>query len=224
MISASTQDQLELAKSGERQPMCALFVTASHCVSESDETHERVDVMKTQFFITFYEKSADKKFYKAKLLMAVYQPKGDDFSILSVDTTDTIPVVSLGDEKLDETGLPIINVASPNGLGKQVFHGSISSLYVDRPFIQEDINWQGVMLLQVQLGPGSSGSAIVSTKQEAIIGFLVGHQGGNSFAMPVSRFKVFRQAVLDGKYKYFNKDSYNEVIPATKGAAAVPKP
>jgi S1-C subfamily serine protease len=183
-----------------------LFATASHCVGEADKVHERVEVVKTRFYLTFDEKS-DKKFYPATLEMAGYQPKGDDFSIFSVETNDPISIVPLGDEHLEEAGADVINIASPRGLGRQVFHGFISSLYVDRPVVEEDINWQGVMLLQIQSGPGSSGSAIVSVKQSAIVGFLVGVYGENTFVMPVSRFKAFRQEVLDGKYKYFKKDA-----------------
>jgi S1-C subfamily serine protease len=193
-----------------------LFATASHCVGEADKLHERVEVVKTRFYLTFDEK-ADKKFYPATLEMAGYQPKGDDFSIFSVETADEISIVPLGDEHQDEAGAEVLNIASPNGLGKQIFHGFISSLYVDRPVVEDDINWQGVMLLQIQSGPGSSGSAIVSAKQQAIIGFLVGHYGENTFVMPVSRFKTWRQAVTDGKYKYFNKDSITEAhSPATQ--------
>lgn len=195
------------------------FVTASHCVGQSDEVHERVEITKTQFFITFDELKSDKKFYPAKVVMAGYQPAGDDFSILSIETKDEIPLVPLGDEKTEEAGLPVINVASPRGLGKQVFHGTISSLYVDRPVIEDQINWRGVMLLQIQSGPGSSGSAIIGVDQKAIIGFLVGHYEENVFVMPVSRFKAFRQAVLDKKYKYFNKDSIIEATTEPKSLA-----
>jgi S1-C subfamily serine protease len=183
-----------------------LFATASHCVGESDSVHERVEVTKTRFYLTFDEKD-DKKFYPAKLVMAGYQPKGDDFSIFSVETDDAITITPLGDEHKDEAGLEVVNVASPNGLGKQIFHGFISSLYVDRPVVENDINWQGVMLLQIQSGPGSSGSAIVSVKQEAIIGFLVGHFQENTFVMPVSRFNAWRKSVEDGTYPYFKKDA-----------------
>ncbi len=189
-----------------------LFATASHCVGETDKDHERVEVTKTRFYITFDEKE-EKKFYPAQVIMAGYQPKGDDFSILSIETGDIIPLVPLGDEKLEEAGSAVVNVASPNGLGKQAFHGYISSPFVDRPVIEEDINWQGVMLLQIQSGPGSSGSAIISAKQEAVIGFLVGHFGENTFVMPVSRFRAFRKAVEDGKYRYFKKEQVEDLTP-----------
>jgi hypothetical protein len=199
-----------------------LFVTAAHCSAEDDTQHERVEAVKTRFYITFDEKE-DKKFYPAKFLMAGYQHKGDDFSVFSVETSDEFPTVPLGDEHLDEAGDTVVNVASPRGLGKQVFHGWISSPYVDRPVVEDEVNWQGVMLLQIQSGPGSSGSAIISTKQNAIIGFLVGTYGENVFVMPVSRFKKFRQDVLDGKYKYFNKDAVVEAASKPASSAAKPK-
>jgi hypothetical protein len=58
------------------------------------------------------------------------------------------------------------------------------------------------MLVEIGSAGGSSGSAIVSENQHAIVGFLVG--GTNStigaIIIPVSRFKTFEAAVKAGKY------------------------
>jgi len=68
-----------------------LFVTASHCVGEDDTQHERVQVVKTNFYITFDE-AADKKFRPARLIAAGYQHRGDDFAIFEVDTDEIWPI------------------------------------------------------------------------------------------------------------------------------------
>lgn len=179
-----------------------LFVTAAHCVGTDDTQHERVEVEKTRFYITFDERGT-KKFYAADIVMAGYQHRGDDFSVLYVKTDEQWTVTPLGDEQKEESGAEFITVASPQGLGRQVFHGWITLLKIDRPIVAEDINWSNAMLLQVESGPGSSGSSIVSVKQEAIIAFLVGHYEQNTFAVPISQFKAFRKAVEDGKYRWF---------------------
>ncbi len=179
-----------------------LFATAAHCVANDDTQHERVQVDKAPLYITFDE-AGEKKFKRATLIAAGYQHRGDDFAILHVKTDEVWAVTPLGDEAKEDAGAEIVNVASPQGLGRQVFHGWITMLKIDRPIRQSDINWTNAMLLQVESGPGSSGSAIVSVVQGAIIGFLVGHYEQNIFAVPVSQFKAFRAAVTAGKYKWY---------------------
>jgi S1-C subfamily serine protease len=181
------------------------FVSAAHCVASDDTTHEKVDVDKTRFFITFDE-SKEKKFHSAKLLMAGYQHKGDDFSVFSVESDENWPTIPLGDDTPEKVGSPVINIASPGGLGKQLFHGYISSKMLDRPIVEEDINWTGVMMVQIEIGPGSSGSSVISESQGAIVAFLVGTARDNPVAMPVSRFKAFLTAIEGGKYKWFHAD------------------
>jgi S1-C subfamily serine protease len=179
-----------------------LFVSAAHCVATDDTQHERVEVERTRFYIT-YDESGDKKFYPAKIVMVGYQHRGEDFSIFDVKTEEVWETTPLGDEGKEVVGSPLINVASPGGFGKQVFHGWVSSLFIDRPIVEGDINWTGTMFLQIESGPGSSGSALISVGQRAIVAFLVGHASGNVIAMPVSRFKKFRQMVIDGKYRWY---------------------
>jgi hypothetical protein len=186
------------------------FVSAAHCVGMDDTDHERVQVDRVPFFITF-DTNGERKFYSAKLVAAGYQHRGDDFSIFTVESKDSWPTVPLGDERDESLGAEIINVASPLGLGKQAFHGYISSPFLDRPVTDGDINWAGTMLLQLNVGPGSSGSAIISVKQAAIIGFLVGtvseNDTPNVVAMPVSRMKKFMSDIAAKQYKWYQPDA-----------------
>ena len=182
-----------------------LFVSAAHCLGNDDSQHETsAPVADLSLYVTFDEVRGAKTFYPAEVVMVGYQHRGDDFCILEVQTREKWSVIPLGDEKEEQDGATIVNVASPSGLGLQVLWGTISSLYVDRPLVQDEINWKGAMLLQISAGPGSSGSAIVSERQQAIVGFLVGVVGGHSVvAIPVSRFKAVRQVFEDGQYKWF---------------------
>lgn len=189
-----------------------LVVSAAHCVGNDDTAKEHAATgANTPFFVTFDEIAAVKRFHPAKVKWVGYQHRGEDFAVFEVTTPETWQVIPLGDEKTLKDGAKIVNVASPLGLGKQVFEGSITSLFIDRPIVQGDINWRGSMFLDISVGGGSSGSAIISEKQEAIVGFLVGTVGeSNVVGIPVSRFKAVRDAVAAGKYKwYVNEQDIN---------------
>lgn len=65
------------------------------------------------------------------------------------------------------------------------------------------------MLLQMGVDGGSSGSAIVSTKQKAIIGFLVASAGFGSIniiAIPAEKFVKFWKSSKEGAYKWYDPD------------------
>lgn len=176
------------------------FASAAHCVDGHTES-EQADV---HYFVS--ADSAGKKTYiPAKLVAAGDKEIGDDFSIFAVDTPETFEIVPLGDNTTLALGAPVVNIASPLGLGKQLFTGYISSVHLDRPSLDAgEVKWRDVMLVVGGGGPGSSGSAIVSVEQEAIIGFLVGEFTEGQIGMivvPVSKFKTFESKVDDGSYK-----------------------
>jgi hypothetical protein len=182
------------------------FVSAAHCAGSDDTTKEKVAKAPT-LYITFDER-AEKVFWRAEVVATGYQHRGDDFLILSVTSSKDWPTIPIGDERQEAEGNAVLNIASPLGLGKQVFHGSISKLTLDRPVIEGDINWKGSVLLQMPgTDGGSSGSAVLSESQEAIVAFLVGTIGGSAItAIPASKFEEFRTRVADGKYRWMTKD------------------
>lgn len=199
-----------------------LFVSAAHCIGDDNKSKERsADTGDKSFYITM-DDPTNKTFYSAKSIGVGYQHRGDDFSIFSVDTADKLEFIPIGDEKNEKIGGAVTNVSSPYGLGRQLFHGSISSLRLDRPVILDDMNWRDSILLQIGgPGPGSSGSAVVSREQEKIVAFLVGVIGSqNIVAIPVSRFTAFRQAVEAGKYRWYkgnlNDSDEDDDKPAKK--------
>ncbi|HTK04766.1 MAG TPA: trypsin-like peptidase domain-containing protein [Candidatus Eisenbacteria bacterium] len=200
------------------------FVTAAHCVSDDDTQHERVDVAKTNWFITFDE-PGNKSLIEAKVIGVGYQHRGDDFAVLEVDLAKDVPTMPLAanDPQLGEN---ISNFASPLGLGKQLFRGHVSMEKLDRPVIEDSINWKGATLVQMSSGPGSSGSAIVSQHQKGIVAFLVGVIGArgsqNIVTIPVGRFKKFWTEVQAGTYKWYKTDT-ESLAASASGTAKVKK-
>ena len=182
-----------------------IFVTAAHCACNDDSDKHTVSPEKTYFFITADE-SVSKDFMRATPVGCGYRHRGDDFALFHVDTTKNFPMVDIGKdpEVLDE----VVNVASPLGLGKQVMLGNISSNVLNRPVISDDINWEGVLLLQMfGVDGGSSGSSLVCVDQRAICGFIVGSIDKSSMtAMPVSRFVKFWAAIKANDYKWWIAD------------------
>jgi S1-C subfamily serine protease len=182
-----------------------LFVSAAHCVGNDDVQKEHSAKSDHPFYITFDEIKTAKKFYPASVQWGGYQHRGEDFSVYEVVTDENWPVIPVVSEKGLKDGAEILNIASPLGLGKQVFHGTISSLYLDRPVVAGDINWKGSVVLQLPgVNGGSSGSAIISEENKSIVAFLVGTIGGSTIiAIPASRFLAVKKAIEGKKYKWY---------------------
>jgi len=180
------------------------FASASHCVEGDSDVEQKAQ----HYFITF-DTAGSKTFIPATLVEAGDRNVGDDFSIFEVKTDAKVEVTPLGDSDKVVTGENVINVASPMGLGKQFFQGYVSDTRLDRPPLDAgDVKWTDVMLVFIGGGPGSSGSAIVSEEQKAIVGFLVGSNGGQNIGfivIPVNKFLKFESAVDAHTYKKTKK-------------------
>lgn len=181
------------------------LASASHCITgESD-----ADQKGAKYFITT-DSAGSKTFIPAKLVEAGDRNVGDDFSIFEVREDAQLGITPLGDSDKVMVGEAVVNVASPLGLGKQFFQGSVSSVLIDRPPLDAgDVQWKNVMLVEIGSGPGSSGSAIVSEEQKAIIGFIVGGFNDSkigAIVLPVTKFKAFEESVDKGTYKKTRKD------------------
>lgn len=176
------------------------FASAAHCVSGETDDEQK----EPHYFITS-DATGAKTFIPATLVRAGDRNTGDDFSIWSVTTDAAFSTIPLGDSNALKVGADEVNVASPLGLGKQLFLGHVSAIKLDRPQLDAgEVKWRSVMLVDIGSGPGSSGSAIVDEKQKAIIGFLVGGYSGvhiGAICVPVSKFTDFEKRVDGGTYK-----------------------
>jgi S1-C subfamily serine protease len=188
------------------------FVSAAHCVEGNDDKAQKLQ----KFYISA-DNAGQKDYLAAKLVEAGDKHQGDDFSLFEVTTTDKFTVTPLGDDSSIDIGSPVVNVAGPLGLGKQFYQGFVSELHLDRPPVDAgQVLWTDLMLVQIGGGPGSSGSAIVSVDQKAIIGFLVGSAPSDigKLCVPVAKFKAFIKAVDAGTYKKTKKDE--DASPASQ--------
>lgn len=187
------------------------FITASHCVAKDDDDKERVELYPKEWYITF-DDPQKKNFLHAKVVAAGYQHRGDDFAVLEVESKEYIPVMPFAPKRVT-LGEQVINIASPGGYGKQLFQGIVSMPELNRPVKVRDINWKKAVMLQMNLGGGSSGSAVVSVKQGGMAAFVVGQMYGsgaqNVVAIPAHKFHKFWKAAKAGKYKWFKPPKDN---------------
>ena len=181
-----------------------LLATAAHCVAVDDLMNSRVKISGASFFISFDE-VIQKVFYPVHVEAAGFQSRGDDFAVLHAYTEEEWDILELGDISSLEPMEEVLNISAPAGLGLQVLKGHISLVNIDRPVKARGLNWQYAMLANLGSGPGASGSAVVSIKQEKIIGFVVGNIIGNptTVVLPVSRFALFIQMARLGQYMWF---------------------
>ena len=199
MRMACTATAFDSRPSTDQSKSVYRFVSAAHCVEGNDDAQQKLQ----KFYISS-DANGEKSYLAAKLIEAGDKTQGDDFSLFEVTTATKFVVTPLGDETTLKSGDNVVNVAGAMGFGKQFFQGYVSEVHMDRPPLDAGVvQWTDVMLVEVGGGPGSSGSAIVSTDQKAIIGFLVGDAGVDvgKICVPVSKFKKFVSLVDSGKYK-----------------------
>lgn len=171
----------------ERQGELTRFLTAAHCVTEpSSEVGVKLKVTETPLFLSKDDKDT-KKYIRANVVEVGREEKGYDYAIVSAKMG--LPLTPLGDERTEASHVEVINVAAPAGLGLVSFQGQVALKYIDRPLIENEINWRESMLVTVPAEGGSSGSAIVSRDTGKIIGILVGRWRSLVIGIPASRVK-----------------------------------
>lgn len=184
------------------------FVSAAHCVNGTTDAQQKLQ----KFYISADTKGT-KAYLPAKLIETGDKAMGDDFSLFEVETAEEFAVTALGDDSKLALGDKVINIAGALGMGKQYFEGYVSESRLDRPPLNAGVvQWTDVMLIQIGGGPGSSGSAIVSVTQDAIVGFLVGSDAMGDIGklcVPVTKFEAFVKAVDAGTYKKTKKSDEN---------------
>jgi len=121
-----------------------------------------------------------------------------DFSILEFDTNDKYPTIQIGSEEDLAVGDAIENVSFALGIAKQFNNGYVAT---DLLHSNEETSGYSSMwllnhfLVEVDGGPGSSGSAIVSKDKHQIVGLLVAGMRGEQIGhciIPMSEFYAFR--------------------------------
>jgi hypothetical protein len=117
----------------------------------------------------------------------------NDIALWDVQTSEKLPVLKLGDSDELKIGEELINVSVPyEGIDKSLYEGYVGQTRVNSP----DPDMDGkIHAMLYGTGPGSSGSAVLSTKQNAVIGTLVQSADNKGVLLvPVNYIKAFMSA------------------------------
>lgn len=163
------------------------FLTAAHCVLKEGKPIEEIWLM-----LFGDAKKNDSVFAKFLAVDAKYN--GDGFAVfeaeLKDDSTPTIPIATrdalLGEE--------VSSVSFPNIRPKHLFRGYVSRENQDFEFFGK--NSKGFVSFQLYAAPGSSGAAIISRKEGAIVAVVQSIDdsptGGTAVTgLAISNFKKF---------------------------------
>ena len=117
----------------------------------------------------------------------------NDIALWDVQTSTKLPVLKLGDSDELKNGEDVFNVSIPfEGIDKSVYKGYVSQVKVISP--EPDLDGK-IHSIIFGTGPGSSGSAVLSEKQGAVIGELVqGAPEQGELLVPVNLIKAFMAA------------------------------
>lgn len=188
------------------------FVTAAHCVGQAgpttkdlfpcdDPDYKFIRLMPCQWYICLNDLKEIQVMRPVELSAIGHEHYGHDFAVFEVILPHPIPTIPLAlcDPRVGET---VSNVAAPLDLGKQLSRGYVTA---ERPYGRK--KFEKLAFFQLNAAPGSSGSAIVSHKQEAIIGILVKAISSETSmqiagALPVSAFRKFLKKIDSGRYPY----------------------
>lgn len=166
-----------------------ILLTARHCVVD----------MRFKVFFVIIDKDSDTPYIRASLLVA--GGPDTDAALLQINTPLDIPVIPVGDERLISVGSKVEYFGYPMNLGKLFFEGYVSAAKIGPPAYDQP-QWNGDLGITIQIGPGSSGSALVDPNQEAIVGVVTGVTvspfGGPILGMATPAKKV-RQLISEQK-------------------------
>jgi S1-C subfamily serine protease len=123
----------------------------------------------------------------------------EDLAVISIQTTDSLPMAELSNEDL-QPGQLVVAMGNPFGLGWSVTAGVVSA--VGRPLesSQDGISLRNLIQTQTPINPGNSGGPLVNGhgKVVGITTAVVPFGQGIGFAIPVDSINAFL-ARMDNK-------------------------
>ena len=127
-----------------------------------------------------------------------------DVAVIKIDTTQTLPTVTLGDSNAAQVGDWVLAIGSPFGLDQTVTAGIISKKERETPYFT---SFQRFLQTDAAINRGNSGGPLVNMRGEVIginsqIATSTGDYNGIGFALPASEASfVYQQIVSQGKVK-----------------------
>ncbi len=95
-----------------------------------------------------------------------------DYAVFDFSSLEDYAVISIANDVNPKAGDEVTNVNYALGLAKQVTNGNVISGIVDFPAIPSLGDIKGRFLVNIGVGPGASGSAVVDKKTGQIIGLV----------------------------------------------------
>jgi hypothetical protein len=164
------------AQSFQKIPRGYLLLTAAHCVVEERSAgFIKFDeiVVDNRLFVDYGNPDASRKFIPVTIKLVGDLRNGYDIAILEMDTTAVLPVIPLGDESTLDMGDKLVSVSGPEGAYvKFWFEGYLSAKksQIDPALVRDRLGWKNLEFIEMGGTFGSSGSAIISVDQRAIVG------------------------------------------------------
>jgi hypothetical protein len=186
-------------KTGKTQALCTIWnyakvddgyeaVTASHCASNEGE-YPNGDL---RFFVEYDDivfKSEPQSLVPANLIAFSNYHSLTDVALFDVKTKEKLPVLNLADSDETQVGEDVLNVSSPNeNFDKSIYFGYVTQNIV----VSSDVNIDGMTHVVIPgVGPGSSGSAVLSADRKSVIGLVSLGEDVNAFLVPSNNIKQF---------------------------------
>lgn len=184
----------------EKKNGAYLFLTASHCLVELNRNKNIVSISPRTWYLSLdYEESFasrdPEKMFPVKIVAVGNPALGYDMAVLEVVLNKPITTIPLAFSD-PKAGEPIINVGAPADRKKQLFRGHVRTEKFGHSIITwRGFRWRDAVILDMSAGAshdGTSGSAIISEKDQSVVGILVGRRfAGKEVALPVSQFRDF---------------------------------
>ena len=171
-------------------------VTASHCITLADR-YTAEESAKTLHFKATYNEPIDgltpPELNDIRIIAVGSDNTLEDFALIDVKTNQKLPVLKLGNSDDIKNGDKVLNCSVPfGGPIKGIYDGIISATVLRLPDTPEFAGIGGTIVFQsAGPAPGSSGSAVLSVKQGAVIGVLVRDGAIGVLADPVNLLKAF---------------------------------
>ena len=138
-------------------------LTAGHCFN-----WDAVD--KNEYYVS--DTLADKPVIHKIRLIKFENDERYDFALFEFQSLENYPIIPIAESVDPKVGDEIENVNYALGLIKQTTHGAVVGGIISAPAISGLSDLKGRFLVNIGVGPGASGSAVVDKKTGKIIGIV----------------------------------------------------
>jgi serine protease Do len=178
-----------------REAASGILISPDGDILTSDHVVADVDVIEVRLL------GRDATPYRATIVGR--DPVSDSAVVRLIGGPSNLPVASLGDSDVLETGDWVMTIGNPYQLGHSVTVGVVS--YVGRSFEIGEGRWQRLIQTDASINPGSSGGPLLNARGE-VVGISLatladgfGDTMGIGFAVPINSVKAVLPSLRSGR-------------------------